>query len=303
MSTADRLKLHSLVEDPARWEAMIRAEIERGRTDAGAQLVIESIYCEEDREAAFERFRRGPEAARTLKLLDRFRVPRDARIVEIGGGGGWLGWTLHRAGYRNLEMLEPNGEYISGTGYLRTRPDAAGIRIWNDLDAFYADGGQYDLVLSHNCVHHFRAIGFVAACLRQKLAPGGRWLMVREQYADTTEELYRLFSQHPYCQKYGVYEFAHPASHYIESIQLAGFEVCDVIPARYANDVLGNYVLDEGAAWNRAGTRAFDALLAAAPGASARLYHAELFAMRYLGWRRRYFVRPQAVLFRRREIG
>jgi hypothetical protein len=302
MSVADSLALHALVEDPARWEAMIQAEIERARTDPSARAVLEAIYCDEDREAAFERFRTGLEAARTLALLERLGVPKEARIVEIGGGGGWLGWALHRAGYRRLEMLEPNGEWVSGTGYLRTRPDAAEIHIWNDLDAFYADPGRYDLVLSHNCVHHFRSIAFVAACLRQKLVPRGRWLMVREQYADTAEELYRLLSEHPYCQRYGVFEFAYPAYHFVESVEHAGFAVEGVVPARYANGVLASDVREPGSRLNQLGSRAFEALLGARPGATVALYGAELFAARYLGWKRKHFIRPQAVLFRRREL-
>ncbi len=268
MDAADRLELYSLVEDPVRWEAMIRREIELARTDPTARTVIESIYCDEDREAAFERFRTGLELARIVGLFRRFHVALDARICEIGGGGGWLGWALSREGYRGVEMLEPNSAFISGTGYLRTRPDAAGIRIWNDLDAFYGDPTRYDLVLTHNCVHHFRGLAYVAACIRQKIAPGGRWIMIREPYAETAEALYRTLETHPYSQKYGIYEFAAPASHYVESMDLAGFSLDAVVPAGYANGALDHYVLDEGAPGNRAKTRIVDGLLAVAPGAS-----------------------------------
>ena len=285
-----------------RWEAMIKQEIELARTDSAARAVIESIYCDEDRAVAFERFRTGLEFATILRIFRHFRIPREARICEIGGGGGWLGWALWREGYRGVELLEPNAAFVSGTGYLRTRPDAAGIRIWNDLDAFYADPGRFDLVLTHNCVHHFRGIAYVAACLRQKVVEAGRWLMMREWYADTAEELYRMVGQHPYSQKYGLYEFPHPASHYVESVQQSGFALEGVVPARYANSALDSYHLEEGGPWNRLGTRAFDALLERAPAASVRLYHAELFANRYLGRRLRSFTRPQAVMFRRRAL-
>lgn len=303
MDAADRLKIHSLVEDPARWEAMIRAEIERARTDASARAVIESIYCDEDREAAFERFRRGPELARILALFERLGVPRDARICEIGGGAGWLGWALHHEGYRRLEMLEPNGEHVSGTGYLRTRADAADIRIWNDLDAFYADPGRYDLILTHNCVHHFRSIGYVAAAIRQKVEESGRWLMMREWFADSAEELYQRLREHPYSQRYGVFEFPYPASHYVESVEMAGFELCSVVPSGYANGLLDGTGESEGGRVNQLGSRAFEGFLGIAPGATAGLYRAELFANRYLGRRLRRFTRPQAMVFRRRALG
>jgi SAM-dependent methyltransferase len=302
MDALDRLKVHSLVEDPDRWEAMIRAEIERGRTDPAARAVVESIYCDEDREAAFERFRRSPELPRILGLLEKLGVGRDARIVEIGGGAGWLGWALFHEGYRRLEMLEPNDHWISGTGYLRTRADAKDIRIWNDLGAFYADPGRFDLVLTHNCVHHFRGLGFIAASIRQKLSPGGRWLMVREQFADTAEELARGMATHPYAQKYGVFEFWYPASRYVEEVELAGFELSWVVPAGYANGVLAGTAENEGGPKTRAIARAFDAVLAHAPQATVRAYGVELFANRYLGGRIRRFTRPQALAFRRREI-
>jgi hypothetical protein len=302
MDAGDRLKLYSLVEDPVRWEAMIRREIELGRTDARAQLVIESIYCDEDREAAFERFRTGIECARILRLLEYFGVPKTARICEIGGGGGWLGWALHRAGYRALEMLEPNSAFISGTGYLRTRADAADIKIWNDLDAFYADPSRYDLVLTHNCAHHFRGLAYVASCIRQKMGLRARWLMVREQYAESAQDLYSLLSTHPYSQKYGIYEFGTPASHYVESLELAGFSLEAVVPAGYANGALEAYIQEEGGRKAKLKTRLVDELLARSPASTTKLYQAELFANRYLGRKRRVFTRPQALLFERREL-
>lgn len=302
MDAGDQLQIHSLVEDSARWEGMIRAEIARARTDPAARAVIASIYCDEDRDAAFDRFRRGPELARIVTLLERLGVPRDARICEIGGGGGWLGWALHQEGFRRLSMLEPNGEHISGTGYLRTRADAAGIPIWNDLDAFYADPGRYDLVLTHNCVHHFRSIGYVAAAIRQKIVEGGRWLMMREWFADSAEELYARLRDHPYSQTYGLFEFPYPASHYIESVELSGFELTSLVPAGYANGLLDGSGVEEGGLVNRLGSRAFEEVLGRAAGATTALYRAELFANRYLGRRARRFTRPQAMMFQRREL-
>lgn len=302
MDPTDSLAIHSLTEDPARWEAMILAEIERSRTDPAARAVIESIYCDEDREAAFARFARGPEIARIAALLDDLGVSKDARICEIGGGAGWLGWALHHRGYRRLSMLEPNDRWVSGTGYLRTRADAGDIRIWNDLATFYADPGRYDLVLTHNCVHHFRGIGYVAAAIRQKIAARGRWLMLREWFADSAEELYRRLRDHPYSQRYGLFEFPYPASHYVEAVELSGFTLTAVVPAGYANGLLDGTGQDEGSARTRIRTRVLDEVLSRAPSATVRAYRAELFANRYLGRQMRRYTRPQAMLFTRREL-
>lgn len=302
IDAADRLAIHSLVEDPERWEAAIRAEIARGKTDPAARAVIESIYCDEDRERAFERFRAGPELSRIAKLLSIFQIPTSARICEIGGGGGWLGWGLGTLGYKNLEMLEPNAAWISGTGYLRTRADASHIRIWNDLDAWYADTSRYDLILTHNCVHHFRSMTSVAAAIRRKTMVDGRWLMLREWYADSAEELYRLLRDHPYSQRYGLFEMPYPSSYYVDSLRMAGFSLTAVVPSGYANDVLDRYVPTEGSSLMRAVTRAYDVLLAAAPGVTRRAYETEVLANRLLGKKLRRFSRPQAMLFTRRAL-
>lgn len=297
----DRLNLHRLSEDPVRWEAMIRSEIERGRTNPEAKALVESIYCDEDRDAAFTRFRSGLEFAQICHVLETFGTSREHTICEIGGGGGWLGWALHCEGY-SVEMLEPNSQFISGTGYLRTRPDAANIRIWNDLSAWYADPHRFDAILTHNCCHHFPGLVFAAASIRRKVCPGGRWYMLREAFADTSRELFRELAGHPYSQKYGLYECYYPASYYVEALELAGFSLEAVIPARYANGVLANEPMGPESPKNRAATAGLDMMLRQTPALTARLFRAEVFANRYLGRTFRYFTRPQALVFKRREL-
>jgi SAM-dependent methyltransferase len=299
---ADRLRLHTLREDPDRWEAAIREEIGRARTDPQARAVVESVYLDEDRDAAFERFRSGLEFREIVRLLDRLGVHRRTRICELGGGPGWLSWALHREGFAHVDLLEPNPHYVTGTGYLRSRPDAAGVRIWNDLDAWYADPGRYDLILTHNCVHHFRGLSVAAAQIRQKVVPDGRWVMVREWYADDPRELYQRLAEHPYSQRYGVFEFPYPAAYYVDSVEFAGFALEAVVPAGYANGALETYVADEGSPGNRLATRAVAGLLDHAPAATAWLYRLEQAANRYLRLRRRRFTRPAAMVFRRRSL-
>jgi alkylhydroperoxidase family enzyme len=277
---ADGLTLFELEENPSNWEAAMCAEQERAKTDASARAVLESIYCEQDRGRAFQRFYES---------------------FELGGGPGWLGWALHLHGYRSLEMLEPNGCFTTGTGYLRTREDAQDIRIWNDLPAWYASPERYDAVLTHNCAHHFRNLSYVAACIRQKIRPGGRWLMIREPYVDTPGELYELLRAHPYCQKYGAFEYAAPASHYVEALELAGFALAAVVPAGYANDTLSCYSETPGGPRNQLVTAAVDLAVAHAPAVTTALYRAERLVAPALKLRPR-FSRPQAMLFERVEI-
>lgn len=296
------LTLFELEENPARWEAAVQAEQRKAEGDPGAAHILESIYCEADRARAFERFFASRELSVLRGLLGRLGVEPSARICEIGGGPGWLGWALHRLGYRSLEMLEPNDLYNTGTGYLRTRDDARDIRIWNDLGAWYASPERHDVVLTHNCVHHFRNLSYVAACIRQKLAPGGLWLMTREWYADSPAEVYHLLRSHPYSQRYGLFEYPLPAAHYIEGIELAGFRLKALVPAGYANDTLALYQQSPGSLRNRLQTAALDLALARAPALTAGLYRAERVASLLAGPRFRRFTRPQAALFERVEV-
>lgn len=299
---ADDLALFELEENPERWENAVRAEQVRARESAEAARVLESIYCDEDRARAFDRFAQSYELKTLRGLLDRAGIGPDQRICEIGGGPGWLGWALHRAGYRSLEMLEPNGHHNTGTGYLRTREDARAIKIWNDLAAWYASPERYDVALTHNCVHHFRNLSYVAACIRKKLRPGGLWLMVREWYADTPEEVYQLLRAHPYSQRYGVFEYPLPAAHYVEGVELAGFRLRAAVPAGYANDTLALYVQSPGGLRNRLLTGAIDLALERAPAVTAGLYRAERVASLLVGPRFQRFTRPQALLFERVEV-
>ncbi len=300
MDPAERLTLHGLVEDPDRWEAMIRREIEIGKEDPSARALVEAIYCDEDRDRAFERFRGGTELRAFVRLLGRLGIGREQRICEIGGGGGWLGWALHREGFR-VEMLEPNPCYITGTGYLRTRRDAESIRIWNDLDAWYASPDRYDVVLTHNCVHHFRGTSFVAASIRKKLVAHGRWLMSREWYADGPDELYRLLATHPYSQKYGLYEFPYPATHYVGALEFVGFALEAVVPSGYDGGVLEG---PEGrrSIKTRLATRLTDEVLERAPATTAWAFRLEAAMNKIRRRRTRRFSRPAAMLFRRVEL-
>jgi hypothetical protein len=291
--------LHALVEDPDRTEAAVQQEIERARTDPGAREVLEANYLDADRQAAFERFRRSFEFERLQRLLGLLGVERTARICEVGAGGGWLAWALHTSGFGKLDVLEPNASRVTGTAYLRSRPDAAGIRIFDDLTAWHHDATRYDLVLTRNCVHHFRGLGLIAAAVREKLAPAGRWLMLREWYAERAVEVYELLRQHPYAFKYGLYEFPHSVTRYVDAVEGVGFALAAVVPAHYANGALGDCATTAGGWPIRAATGLLDQALVRAPWLTVMAHRLERAFRRLLPARLRFFSRPQALLFRR----
>lgn len=294
--------LHALVEDPDRTEAAVRLEIERARTDRGTREVLEANYLDEDRDAAFQRFRGSFEFARLLRLLELLGIGSSARICEVGAGGGWLAWALHTAGFGKVDVLEPNAHQVTGTGYLRSRPDVAGIRIFDDLTAWHDAATAYDLVLTRNCVHHFRGLGLIAAGVRRKLTPGGHWLMLREWYAERPLEVYQLLRQHPYAFKYGLYEFPHSVTRYVDTVEGVGFALAAVAPARYANGALADCATSPGPWLMRAATAILDLALARAPWLTVLAHRLERPFRRRLPPKLRFFSRPQALLFRRLPV-
>ncbi len=288
-------KILTLEENPERHEQVITAQ--QNDPAAAIQKLLQSIYLEKDRDSAFARFARGLEFRTIRKILDTFGVGRDARILEIGGGAGFLAWALHTSGYTNVSLLEPNGQFTTGTGYLRSREDAKGLRIHNDLKAWHAGSDTYDVIVTKNCIHHFLNIAQAAASIRQKLTARARWFAFREQFADTPQELYGLFANHPYCQPYGLYEWSYPASHYVEAIEIAGFGLRAVVPSGYANNTLGTYQEDPGPPEIAHLTAQIDDLLAKNPQGTVQAFWEEALRNRFQQGTAKFFTRPQLMVF------
>jgi len=304
MSTGDlgdRLELFGLAEDPERFETAIADCQRRAAGDPEMAQLLEATFYDADRAAAFERFGDGAELRAIVKLMRHLGVDGSTRIVEVGGGPGFLTWALRREGF-TIELVEPNPCFVTGTGYLRTRPDAQGLTIWNDLGAWYGSGREYDLVLTHNCVHHFRSISFVAACLRQRLRPDGRWLMVREWYAESAEETFAQLARHPLSQRFSLYEFPYPAEHYVSSLENVGFDLELVLPAGVDNGALEAYVTGQGSAFNRLYTQGALGLAGALPWLTRTAFRAEQAWNRWGPRRVGLYSRPAVLGFRRRAL-
>lgn len=297
----DSLEIFGLVEDGQVVEDAMLAEIRRAQDDESARLVLEQCYLEGNRDRAFDRFQSSAGLHATLRLLDSLRVTREMSIVELGGGAGWLAWALHRQGFR-VELVEPNGCYVTGTGYLRSRTDARDLPIWNDLAAWYASGRRYDLVLTQNCVHHFPSLPHTAAAIRQRIHPSGRWLMLREWFAESPREVYRKLRDHPYSQRYGLFEFPYPAWYYIRSLELVGYELEVVVPPGYRRGALAAHVDMPVAETQTIQSRFLEQLIAVSPVLTRLAYRVENAVHRLDTGRGRRFTRPAALVFRRREV-
>ena len=161
---------------------------------------------------------------------------------------------------------------------------------------------MYQTVITRNCVHHFPNIAFVAAAIRQKMAPGGKWVMIREPFVESATELYQFLQGHPYSQAYGVYEFGFPASHFVQCLELAGLRLRSVVPAHYANNSLGLYSNDRGSRRNRIFSDVVDRVLSLMPGMTKLGYQAETMLRGLIRTRAACFTRPQVMTFQRVEL-
>jgi hypothetical protein len=292
----DEVNVTTLREDPDLLEKVIVGQHPQIASNESVADLLRSIFLLPDRDADFDRFAKSIEFATILRLLRTFGVMPDRRLIEIGGGPGFLTWALHRVGYR-IDLLEPNALWNTGTGYLRSREDVKGIEIFNDHLAWHATPLRYDAFITKNCIHHFQNIGMVAASLRQKLSAGGKWFAFREQFADTAKELGEALARHPYSQRFGTYEWFYPAHHYVESIELSGFRLDAVVPAGYANDCLGTFSEGPQSDVSRRLTDRLDALLAQSPSQTVDTFWHEVRRNRFERAGACVYTRPQVMIF------
>ena len=299
----DDLELFGLREDPNISESMILNETRRASEDPIAKLVLESTYWEPDRECAFDRFLKSRDFNTTLALLKGWGIHETDSIVEIGAGSGFLAWALHRSGFQDLSLLEPNSNWVTGTGYLRSRADATNLKIENSIEAWYQNPIRYDHVLTRNCIHHFPNMTWIAASIRGKLKEQGNWFVIREPFVDSSKEWYGFMQSHPFSQKYKIFEFACPSRQYIDAIELAGFQLKAVVPAYYENNCLSLYSEKIGSKWNQRQSALLTWIFRKYPKLTVMFYRVESFLPRFIRNRLRCFTRPQVLWFEKVEIG
>ncbi|HEX6979718.1 MAG TPA: methyltransferase domain-containing protein [Alphaproteobacteria bacterium] len=298
----DALNLINLEENAEKLEKIVRLQQKVAASNPQIQSLLHATFLQEDRDGDFARFLATREFATIQKILGWFGITQKSRLCEVGGGSGFLSWALHASGFRDISLLEPNVSFATGTGYLRSRPDADGLRIYRTVEDFNAAPDYYDAVITRNCIHHFRNISYVAAQIRQKMAPGGKWFSFREWFADTPQELQAALANHPYCQPYGIYEWPFPAYHYADAIEIVGFRLIAVVPAGYANGCLATYSENPGPPELERFTALIDHQLQTDPDITVRAFWDEVRWNKFEGAKKRLFTRPQAMIFEKIPI-
>ena len=226
-------------ESPSLKEETITKETILSKTDNKTKALLEVLYLEKDRESSFERFCSSNEFKVMLdEIIRHSKNNLNVKICEVGAGPGFFAVALAKAGFKNVSILEPNNEWITGTGFIEKEAQKYGVHIWNSLDSWYESDELYNLIITKACVHHFKNVCKVAAEIRCKISNNGKWLMFDEYFANSTEELYFQLIDHPHVSKYGQYEWPYSASLYIQLMQLAGYKIQEIIPMKYKNNYM-----------------------------------------------------------------
>ena len=226
-------------ESSALKEEAIRKETELSKTNLEIKNMLEALYLDKDREASFQRFCASKEFKILFNEIARHAgYDWNAKICEIGAGPGFLAVALAKSGFKNISILEPNNEWITGTGFISNSAHKYGVHVWNDLDEWYESDELYDLIITKACVHHFENVSKVAAEIRCKMCGDGKWLMFDEYFANSAEEFYSALRDHAHVIKYGQYEWPYSASLYVELMQLVGYKLIEVLPNKYENNYL-----------------------------------------------------------------
>jgi SAM-dependent methyltransferase len=113
----------------------------------------------------------------SMELIRRAAVPRDAAIVDVGGGASKLVDDLLDDGYRNVTVLDLSGAALAAAK-LRLGPRSADAR-WIEGDVLEAPFAEHSLDLWHDrAVFHFLTTpeqrrAYAGQALRA-VRPGGR---------------------------------------------------------------------------------------------------------------------------------
>jgi hypothetical protein len=294
--------LRNMKESAFLKEETICKEIELAKTDPKIRAFLEVYYLDENREASFERFCNSMEFKVMFEEITRHtKYDWNAKICEVGAGSGFLAVALAKSGFSNVSILEPNENWITGTGFIADYARKHGVTIWNNLDSWYQSDDKYDLIITKACVHHFDNVCKVAAEIRCKIDDNGEWLMFDESFANSTQELYQALTCHPHVYKYAQYEWPYSAILYVGLLDLAGYKLDEVIPFRYK----GNYI-----ARNVSDKARFSKLVTIVTRILVHLKSTVIFLKieslidRYFGMtaKLRLFTRPQLLVFRLKKV-
>jgi len=126
----------------------------------------------------------GPhDRADNLRQLDAFvalvanlDLPRGARVLDVGGGSGWVSELLARFGFRPVVIDLAKPLLRLARRRFDDRQLRAGVAA-ADMTALPFLGGSVDGAIAIDALHHVEDLGGVLREIRRVLVPGGQFLI------------------------------------------------------------------------------------------------------------------------------
>ena len=294
----DSLHVAESFEDPRAWEdCVVRAHSEAAR-DPELSAVLRASFLQQDRQQAFADFHASPQANGIAEFIARFGIQADSEVCDLGCGPGHLAYSLFERGFRRVSAMDPNGEWNTGTGYLRSVV-GDGVQIINDLEQWRGITARFDAILSQGTIHHWQHIQRAALDARRAMKPGAMWFAFSEYFANTAGELARAIRLHPTASRFRSYEWAYPASAYVDLIQSVGFALVAVVPYFYGRNRLVGAMRPVPADLDLAAIeRKVDRGLVALRG-TVEMFWDEVDRFRRQAHGHRLFTEPQVLVFQR----
>jgi len=244
----------------------------------------------------FENFYNLGVAQAIAELMGRFGIGPTDCIADVGCGWGWLPFSLDRLGFQDLVAMEPSQVVRNLQEFTENR-----IEIVTDLELWRSIRHRFDAIVSVATIHHWDHIPWIALEARRTMKPGAYWFVVMEWFADTPAEFIQVMESHPTRVRYQQYEWAYPASAYVDLIQSVGFSLAAVLPFYYRNNSLLT-VASQAPTPEGIDQEQLDRLVdehLTGPNGTVEMFWAELDSNRRRPPGYKLFTRPQVLVFQR----